>query len=145
HVPPARVELEHGVEGRDRLHLRRRETEELSDLPHALARHPARLGLHEVQERHEGRARRRVLRHDAASERPGIVAQHRTRHIADVRGGEVSCLGHRSASPITGPGSSLSAHCSTMRSDWRISSTRTWYLAKQSLSVRVGTSKAYVS
>ena len=57
------------------------------------------------------------------------------------------CAGHATfgSCTITGPGSSRSTHCSTIRSDWRISSTRTWYLAKQSLSVRVGTSKAYAS
>ena len=59
-------------------------------------------------------------------------------------GPTASCAGHRTfgSSTMTGPGSSRSRHCPTMRSDWRISSTRTSYRAKQSLAVRVGTSNS---
>ena len=42
----------------------------------------------------------------------------------------------------TGPGASRSSACSTIRSDWRISLTRTWYRAQTSASAWVITSKS---
>src|SRR5207237_1527587 len=67
HVPPHRLQVEHVVEGRDRLAVRGREVERLADLLEGLGREPAAVPLLRDPERgQDRRARDRVLRGDLA-------------------------------------------------------------------------------
>ena len=85
HVPADGLQVEHVVEARDRLAVRRRQLERLADLAEGLGREPAAvLLLREPERGQDGRAALRVLRRDLLDP------------VVRVAGG-----GHRSTSPMT--------------------------------------------
>src|SRR5438270_6802547 len=77
-VPAHRLQVEHVVEGRDRLAVRRREVERLADLAEGLGREPAAVPiLRDPERRQDRRPRLRVLRPHL----PGLVDRRSTSPI----------------------------------------------------------------
>src|SRR6266511_1558957 len=121
-ISPGGTEAEHGVEARYGLHLGCLQSQEVGHLLQSLAGHPALHRLHQVQERHDGRALPavRIPGQDALGIRPELRREHRHQ---------------RSTPPMTGSTLAMAAMTSATRPPSTIDGTA-WRLTNEGSRIR---------